>query len=192
MHYGPFLEAMLKGSFAYARKTGLEPQVANTPVGGEPNGGDSSWVLAYLRAMAGSGDFRPDVLLVNCGLHDIKTDPKTLAKQVPLEDYRRNLRGISEVAASLPGRFVWVRTTPVDEAIHNSRCNEFHRFARDVASYNQAADEVMAAAGAAAIDLHGFTAGLGGEIFCDHVHFPEPIRRLQAAYIAGFLRGSRD
>lgn len=44
--------------------------------------------------------------------------------------------------------------------------------------------------GVPAIDLFAFTRALGGnEIFCDHVHFTETVRQLQAAYIAGYLRG---
>ena len=45
----------------------------------------------------------------------------------------------------------------------------------------------MAAAGIPAIDLHGFTASIGPELYCDHVHFHEPVREKQAAFIAGWL-----
>jgi hypothetical protein len=83
---------------------------------------------------------------------------------------------------------VWVRTTPCDEAVHNTRPGmTFHRFAADCAAYNAVADEVMAAAGVPTIDLHSFTASLGGEVYCDHVHFHEAVREKQGAYIAGWV-----
>jgi hypothetical protein len=41
-------------------------------------------VLAYLASVRAAGGLLADTLLLNCGLHDIKTDLKTGAKQVPL------------------------------------------------------------------------------------------------------------
>jgi hypothetical protein len=120
----------------------------------------------------------------------MKTDPATGAKEVPLEKYRENLPAIVGALRDIGCKVVWVRTTPVDDQTHNSRCAAFHRFGRDVAAYNAAADEIMLAAGVPIIDLHGFTSAMEGEIFCDHVHFPEPVQRLQAAFIAGSLLAS--
>ncbi len=187
MHYGPFLQAMLAPRYAYARKTGSEAALAGTPLAGEANGGDSSYVLAYLRLMANDASFRPAVLAINCGLHDIKTNVATGAKQVPLDAYRRNLAEIFSIARRCSGRVVWIRNTPVDDQQHNSRATEFHRYAADLAAYNAVADELAAAASVASLDLHTFTNSLGGNPFCDHVHFLDPIRQLQAAFIAGYL-----
>ncbi|MFW5858144.1 MAG: SGNH/GDSL hydrolase family protein [Planctomycetota bacterium] len=187
IQYGPALERMLAGRFAYARKSGEEEALRDLdhPVGA--NGGDSSRVLEYLRALQAGGGFAPDVLLLNCGLHDIKTDPATGEKQVPLDAYTANLHACAGVLRALGIFTVWVRTTPVDDEQHNTRA-EFHRHAADVAAYNDAADRVWTEAGAPLLDLHAFTAALGGtEIFCDHVHFTEPVRELQAACIAGYL-----
>ncbi len=39
-------------------------------------------VLSFLRAKAESGGIEADLLLVNCGLHDIRTDPETGTRQV--------------------------------------------------------------------------------------------------------------
>ena len=71
---------------------------------------------------------------------------------------------------------VWVRTTPCDEAVHNKPTSSFHRFAADGNAYNAAADTIMADAGIPMIDLHTFTVNLGDDLYCDHVHFPVPIR----------------
>ena len=195
IHYGPALEASLKGlDIGYSRKTGLDAAQQDMNVGRGANGGDSAMVLAYLRQRATRGPaIAADTLLVNCGLHDIKTDPATGRRQVPIEAYRGNLEAIVMLATgALARRMVWIRTTPCDDRIHNGRCSEFHRFAADCDAYNQAADAVMAARGVPVIDLHAFTRSLGQELFCDHVHFTEPVRRLQAAYIAGWLQCFRD
>jgi len=187
MHYGPYLEKFLGGVMNYARKAGEEEALLNLdkPQGG--NGGDSSMVLPFLKAKAATGGIDADVLLLNCGLHDIKTDPKTGAKQVPLEQYRSNLRAIITCVASMRPELVWVRTTPCYERVHNSPGMAFLRFAADVEAYNLAADGIMADAGVARLDLFTFTSNLGPDLFCDHVHFLEGIREKQAAFVAGWL-----
>jgi lysophospholipase L1-like esterase len=186
-HYGEHLEKMIAPRFAYARKTGQERELEGGRFTADPNGGDSSAVRAYLEAMCAGGRFHPDILLINCGLHDIKTNPKTGAIQVPAALYRRNLQAIVRLARKAAWQVIWMRTTPVDDRQHNERDIGFHRFARDVTRYNAAADRIMTAAGIPMIDLHGFTASLKGNPYCDHVHFTEPVRQLQAAFIAGFL-----
>ena len=189
VQYGPFLEQMVKGRYSYARKTGTEEALAKAELKTGNNGGDSGAVLAYLSAMRTHGNFQPDVLLLNCGLHDIKTDPATGRKQVSLDQYRQNLRKIVALFRGVPTRVIWVRTTPVDDKQHNDRKIGFHRFARDVTAYNSAADSIMGAAGLTILDLCGFTRNLGAGVFHDHVHYTEPVRAQQAAYIAGFLAG---
>lgn len=128
-----------------------------------------------------------DLLLLNCGLHDIKTDPQTGARQVPLAQYEDNLRAILRTAATLRPRLLWIRTTPCDEAVHNRTGMGFHRFASDCAAYNHAADRIMHAAGVPVIDPHSFTRNLGPDLYCDHVHFREPVRAQQAAFLCGWL-----
>lgn len=189
IHYGPYLERYLRGLMTYSRKEGEEEALLNLDKPQGANGGDSSMVLSYLKAKAAAGWIDADLLLINCGLHDIKTDPKTGARQVPLESYRENLRGIVALAAGQRTPLVWIRTTPCDEHVHNPRCSTFHRFAADNAAYNKAADEIMVEAGVPEIDLHTFTLNLGPDLYCDHVHFPESIREKQAAFMAGWLMG---
>jgi hypothetical protein len=45
----------------------------------------------------------------------------------------------------------------------------------------------MTAARVPLVDLHGFTANLGPELYCDHVHFVDAVRRQQAAFLAGWV-----
>lgn len=189
IQYGPHLEGYLKGVMAYSRKEGAEEALLNLDKPQGANGGDSSMVLAYLKERRRTGGIDADLLLVNCGLHDIKTDPATGAKQVPLDQYERNLRAILETVEPMRPRFVWIRTTPCDEAVHNNRPGlGFHRFAADCAAYNAAADRIMRAAGVPSIDLHTFTRNLGPDLYCDHVHFHDAVREKQAAFIAGWLQ----
>lgn len=208
IHYGPYLERFLTGQYACDRK-GREllelPSFASEAESGagilarldaldpgipELNGGDSRAVLAYLRQ-------RPpkcDVLLLNCGLHDLKVDPASRARQVPLDEYGRNLNEILVLARRCAPQVVWVRTTPVDDAVHNRLKTDFQRFNADVLSYNAVADACIRSAGVTSVDLYGFTCCLAaGEpgglaaLIADHIHFTHSTRRLQAAYLAGRL-----
>lgn len=191
VQYGPYLESYVKGICGYARKAGEEEALLNLdkPLGA--NGGDSSMVLSFLEGKARTGGIDADLLLINCGLHDIKTDPATGARQIPIDRYEANLRAIVRLVAGLKPKLVWMRTTPCDEKVHNARPGmTFHRFSGDCAEYNRVADRVMAEAGVPVIDLHTFTLNLGPDLYCDHVHFREPIREKQAAFIAGWVAAS--
>jgi lysophospholipase L1-like esterase len=185
--YGPFLESMGRGFFVYARKTGEEPGLPERGLPPWAGGGDSAACLTYLRLRQDTGGIPADVLLLNCGLHDLKTDPATGAKQVPREQYAANLRELVGVVAELGLRLVWVTTTPVLESSHNGPERPFHRFNRDVDAYNATAGETMREAGAPVVDLHGFTANLGPEVFTDGVHFVPEASARQAAFLVGSL-----
>lgn len=191
LHYGPALRRLLKGTFRYDRKrpdTSAEEDLDNPLLDGA-NGGDSSQVLACLRERKEAGKLGFDLILLNCGLHDIKTNPHTGAKQVPLPEYEANLLRILDLLKRPPASIVWVRTTPVDDQRHNRISSAFHRFNPDVVSYNECADRIMAGRAVPVIDLYGFVKDLGPEVYCDHVHYTEPVRYLQAVFIAGFLQG---
>lgn len=191
IHYGPYLKQYLTGVMEYARKEGETEALLNLDNPQGANGGDSSMVLSFVKALAGSGGIDADLLLVNCGLHDIKRDPASGAFQVAIGDYERNLRALTAVVGTGRARLVWMRTTPCNETVHNRPNAVFHRFAADGDAYNAVADRVMRDAGVPAIDLHTFTQNLGPDLYCDHVHFHEGIREKQAAFIAGWLLGWR-
>ncbi len=187
IQYGPYLERFLDGRFRYDRKGGESEALRDLdqPVGA--NGGDSGMVRDYLDGFLDGELPRTDVLLLNCGLHDIKTDPASGRRQVELPDYEKNLRWIVERVRQAGVRLIWIRTTPVDEQRHNSCQKNFYRYEKDQAAYNAAADRIMAAASMPIIDLEQFTVRCGEPLFCDHVHFIEPVREKQAAFIAGYL-----
>jgi polygalacturonase/lysophospholipase L1-like esterase len=188
MQYGPPLERLLAPRFDYDRKRN-DGADGNTnlddPTGA--NGGDSRMVLAYLRLRRERNPIHADILLLNCGLHDLRTDPVTKQKRVPLAEYAANLRAILAEAAAMHLRVVWVRITPVIDAMHNARCQKFHRFATDVDTYNRVADEIMNAAGAPLLDLHAFSLPFLPDGLIDHVHFDERTRERQAVFLAAKL-----
>ncbi len=171
IHYGPYLKTYLEGLVEYSRKEGEDEALLNLDKPQGANGGDSSMVRTFLDAKSRSGGIDADLLLLNCGLHDIKTDPQTGQKQVPLGEYRKNLEEIIRLVSKMRPKLVWIRTTPCDEKIHNARQPAFHRFSSDVMEYNKAADQIMEENGIPVIDLHSFTANLGPDLYCDHVHF---------------------
>lgn len=187
VQYTPYLKQYLQGVVALERKQddGQAEQNRDVPAGA--NGGDSGMVLAYLKAKLNDESFHPDYLLLNCGLHDIKRQDDN-RPQVSKEDYRGNLLSIMELLEDHRIRLVWIRTTPVIDEIHNNRTSSFKRYATDVEQYNRIADKVCSDHEIPSIDLFGFTNRLGREAFKDHVHYTEPVRKLQAAYIAGAVQ----
>lgn len=189
VHYAPFLERYVAGVFRCIHREGEAEALRNLDLPMGANAGDSARVLDFVRGKRARGGIDADILLLNCGLHDIRADPVTGARKTSLADYAANLEEIVGEVAAMKPRLVWVRTTPCDEATHNRPGAEFHRFGADVIAYNAAADAVMARRGVASIDLHTFTANLdaGASLYCDHVHFPVHIREKQAAFIAGWL-----
>jgi hypothetical protein len=188
IQYGPFLVKYLQGIMLYSRKEGTEEALQNLDIPQGANGGDSSMIVAYLKSKQHNGGINADYLLVNCGLHDIKTNPETGIKQVSIEEYKENLSQIILLAKIMKLQLIWINTTPCDEAVHNHKKIKFHRFAGDVIAYNKTAEKIMADADVSIIDLYDFTMNLGAkEIYCDHVHFIEPVREKHAAFIAGYL-----
>ncbi len=192
IQYGPYLKGYLDGKMDYSRKEGGEEALLNLDIPQGANGGDSSMVLSFLRAKVESGGINADLLLINCGLHDIKTDPDTGKRQVSIDAYSENLHAIVDTVERMKSTLIWIRSTPVDEAVHNNAGLNMHRFSADCDDYNRVADEIMKEAGVPSLDLHGFTQTLGSDLYCDHAHFHEHIREKQAAFIAGWLMGYQE
>lgn len=182
IHYGPYLQKMLTDVMVYSRKTAPDGSLDDA---GAANGGDSSMVLAYLQSLQPEQKF--DVLLLNCGLHDIKRDPVTNQLQIPTDYYAANLRAILVEGERLVRRVIWVRTTSVIDERHNRLNTAFRRFEVDVETYNAIADSIMREHGVSIIDLFTFTRNLGPDVYVDHVHFSAEVRAQQAAFIAGHL-----
>jgi len=190
IQYGPFLEKYLAGFWRYDRKQGEAEALLNLDRPAGANGGDSSMVLEFYRAIVKTDSFHPDLVLINCGAHDIKTDPATKQIQIPLADYRENLRNIVRLSAERNLPMAWVQSTHQSDEIHNVRHPAtFYRYAKDRIAYDEAALQVMAEGDVPVIELGDFTQALGtdDELFCDHAHFRESVREKQAIFLTGWL-----
>ncbi len=187
MHYGPYLEQYVKGVIEYSRKEGEQDTAISLDRPSGANGGDSKMVLTYLNSCLQNNVIDADYILINCGLHDIKTNIETHEKMVPLHDYENNLKEIIKVVKLLGFKMIWIRTTPCDEKVHNHSEMPFHRFSADCVTYNHAADKIMNTFSVPIIDLHTYTENLLPDIYDDHVHFKESIREKQALFIADWL-----
>ena len=136
------------------------------------NGGDSANVLAGIDDWL--ADAGPDLVCLNCGLHDIKREKGTRNYQVPIEAYRNNLLAILSSIRSAGCSVVWVSTTPVIEKRHQA-VKEFDRYDADVTEYNAMARALVEDAEIAMIDLHKAALDLGLEsaLGDDGVHFTQ-------------------
>jgi hypothetical protein len=97
------------------------------------------------------GDRKWDVIHWNHGLHDLKyvgsngenladPDSEGAHQQVPIEQYKENLRKLAERLKKTGATIIWCETTPVPEGSAG-------RIAGDAKRYNEAAAEVMAEVG---------------------------------------------
>jgi len=173
--YTPHLRRHLDGQFDVTRCEG--------------NGWDSKNVLGRLEDyLAGAGDVA--MILVNCGLHDIRRDRGGDGCQVPLADYRWNVRAILDRLIAAAPTVVWVRTTPVDDGRHEATHDKFDRLSADVDAYNAVADALAKAAGVPVIDLHQAVIDADTDtcIRNDGVHMTDDGYGLLGDYIAKAVR----
>ena len=191
IHYGPYLKHYLSSFMGYSRKEGEQEALLNLDNPQGANGGDSTRVLEFLKAMEKSGGIDTDYLLVNCGLHDLRIITKTGEQNISVDNYAKNLSKIIEIAANIKTKLIWIQTTPLNADIHNTnpavKEMGFQRYLADCISFNEKAHEIMTSASIPIIDLFTFTNNLGSDLYCDHVHFNVHIREKQAAFIAGWL-----
>ncbi|WP_291563529.1 MULTISPECIES: SGNH/GDSL hydrolase family protein [unclassified Clostridium] len=186
IHYGPYLREMIKDKFSYDRKRGVEHALVDLdkPVGA--NAGDSSMVLEYLQEERDLGR-RYDTLAINCGMHDLRRDRESNRVQIEIDKYKSNLEEIVKISKEISNEVIWISLTPIIDEIHNRRKAGVLRYSSEVEKYNEVSTLVMKEDNVKIIDLYNFTKNLGGDIYCDHVHFKDEVRRLQGAFIAGYL-----
>lgn len=183
LYYSPYLATYLSGKDELHNKEGRREAFLDLdrPTGG--NGGDSSMVLEYLRELEVNRNFHFNLFVFNCGLHDIKrlNDTNCVISE---EDYKNNLQEIITLTKKNRIKTVFITTTPVEDERHNSRKQlGFTRYDHDVKKYNSVALSVMKEYDIPVIDLGAFSRNLTGELFIDHVHYCDEVRKIQAAYI---------
>jgi hypothetical protein len=183
IQYGTYLKYALRQDFEYGRK-GESGDVLQSK---DANGRSSAEVLHYLQAAIATGKFKPDVLLLNCGMHDLRIDAATGKHDVPLAEYERNLKAIFTLLKENNIKTVWVRTAPVNDLRHANKYADGIRRNSDVIIYNRVADKVCNQFDIQKIDLYKHTLSLKGNLWQDHVHFNHEVRKSQAAYIAAQL-----
>ena len=186
LYYHLYLKKFLKNKALYYRKgneTEIDEALHESNNIFSANGGDSSQVIEYMEQMIKKGS-KYDILLINCGLHDIRTDRKNKKKQIEENVYKRNLNKIIELGNQLANKLIWISTTHVNNEIHNSRKSGYLRFNEDVIKYNKIASNIMKQNHIEIIDLYNFTKELEcKEMYSDHVHFKDYISKKQAEYI---------
>lgn len=107
--------------------------------GPEENGGTSKNILLHLDKWVLKR--APDIVHLNCGLHDLKKKFGSSDPAISLEAYEFNLRKIFSQILEEGIHLIWTTITPVDEVWHHQE-KGFDRFEVDVAAYNAVASKV--------------------------------------------------
>ena len=112
------------------------------------NGGPTTKGLKNIKAWL--GETKWDLIHFNWGLHDLKFDNDG-KKQVPLDEYEKNMRELVKQLKATNAKLIWCATTPVPEREMNpGRKNS------DVIAYNAIARKIMDENGVAIDDLYTF------------------------------------
>lgn len=129
------------------------------------------WVLAHT----------PDVIHLNCGLHDLRYNPGSTTPVVPIAQYAQNLDAILTILTTqTPSQIIWATTTPINEVRHQT-ARHSRRYEADVLAYNAAARNVVANYNVVVNDLYTFVFTEGRDTLLreDGVHFtPQGYKRL--------------
>ena len=154
----------------------------------EQNGGNTAKVLDNLDEWVIASN--PDIVHVNCGLHDLKKEFGAAENAIPLADYEANVRQIVErIGARTRAVVVWALTTPVNEKWHHDN-KPFDRFEADVDAYNAAARRVTTDLGVPVDDLFqvAMDAGRDGILRPDGVHFTDEGSEILGKAVAECVR----
>lgn len=147
------------------------------------NCGPTSRGVEFIDRWLGDGNW--DVIHFNWGLHDLKyIDGK---KQVPLDEYAKNLEKLVKRLKETGARLIWCSTTPVPKGVSPPRTNE------DVIVYNAAAAEIMKAHDIPTDDLYAFALPRLEEIQRQaNVHFTPEGSKVLAEQVAKTIREALD
>jgi len=130
----------------------------------------------------------PDIVHLNCGLHDLRWNPGSDGPQVSIEAYEANLTKIFGELTSRGIRVIWATSTPIDEARHAQK-RASRRTIEDVRRYNAVSRRVADRFGVAcndlfaAVDEHGAAELLGA----DGAHFTDDGNAFLASRVAAAI-----
>jgi lysophospholipase L1-like esterase len=161
--------------------------------GPQENGAHSVNVIMHLHEWVGKQ--QPDIVHVNAGLHDLKTDRwDGRGAIVPLAHYRENVaRILTWVREQSGATAIWATTTPVNhELAHaaHAAARDFSRYNEDVIAFNEAAAEVAGGMRVPVNDLYAVIEA-GGQTALqtdDGVHFVSDGYAALGKAVAEFLR----
>jgi len=157
--------------------------------GPEQNGGTSKNVLTHLDEWALTR--HPDVLHINCGLHDLRKEFGQDSAAVPLSRYSENVRTIlTRVTIETEATVIWALTTPVNQEWHHKN-KGFDRWETDVVAYNAVAVDIARELGIVVNDLFAAvtSAGRDDHLLPDGVHFKPEGYALIGRNVADCIRG---
>jgi lysophospholipase L1-like esterase/dienelactone hydrolase len=146
------------------------------------NFADTATTLKMLDAVL--ADAKPTLVHFNCGLHDLKFGKKTMAHQVPIGEYTKNLKAIVERVRKTTPHVIFANTTPIIDERHAARKADFDRFDKDVKAYNAHAFQEMEYLGVPVNDLNAIVGdgGVGELLAKDGTHYtPAGYERLADA-----------
>ncbi len=100
---------------------------------------------------------KPDLIHLNCGLHEIRRYRPENPQTVPLPEFRANLNEIfRRIKANTGTTIIWAHTTPIFHE-RRDKLNSYGRKETDVLGYNAAAVEVADKYDVPIVDLHRVT-----------------------------------
>lgn len=184
--YGKYLKEFLIDEYILIRKSGMNEAFKNLDDVKGANIGDSNNALRYIKNEYLNNN-KYDIILFNCGLHDIRVDRHSKIIHVDELKYKVNIENIVKIISKMANKSIWINTTIINDSIHNNRNVGYLRYNKDVIKYNAIANEIMEKNDVNLIDLYKFTEELVGEIYLDHVHFKEEIVKLQAEFIVKYI-----
>ncbi len=156
--------------------------------GPEQNGGDSRNVLSRLAEWVFQN--APDIVHINCGLHDIKKDKETGEISVPIGEYAENVNNIfNALRQNTEAEIIWATTTPVNYKSHHEK-KDFDRFEEDVEAFNKVAEELAKEKGIKINDLNKVVEnkGVSSIMTPDGVHYTQNGYRVLGEAVANKLK----
>jgi lysophospholipase L1-like esterase len=132
----------------------------------------------------------PDIVHINCGLHDTRRDLNAKKPWVPIETYKTNLKKIfGKIRERAGAKIIWATTTPVNEEWHH-KMKGFERLESRIVEYNDAAVKVAESFGASIDDLFKVVMDAGRDkiLSPDGVHYSEKGFELLGKAVAESIR----
>jgi hypothetical protein len=134
----------------------------------DQNVGPSTMLLTYMKAIE-SQNVYADVLIMACGLHDIKHVDGEDMPMVSIEVFRKNLDRVFVRVRTIAREGIWVLMPPVFDHHHNRRLDH-KRYDRERIAYNHAVIDAARRHDILVIDSKDVLGAFDERCLIDHVH----------------------